>query len=104
MVTQDNLKNPQAKRNTMKPKKEAGKWFEFHKSSTHNTSDCRAKQSLVAEIKAFKSDAYSNTESKPKNGNDRRNNIIDADPNTTVATTKIEKEELEDSEEEEHLF
>jgi len=30
--------------------------------------------------------------------------LIDAEPNTTISTTNIHKEELEDPEEEEHLF
>ena len=58
----------------------------------------------MAEIKAFESDAYSNTELEPKKGNDRGKNIINVDPNSTVVTTKIQKEEPEDSEEEERLF
>ena len=100
MVTQENFPKLQAKRNTAKPKKEAGKWCEFHKNPTHNTSECRDKQSLVAEIKAFESDAYSETESEPKKGNGRGKNIIDAEPNATISTTKIQKEEPDDSEEE----
>ena len=58
----------------------------------------------MTEIKASKSDAYSDTKSEPKKGNDRGKKIIDAVPNATVATTKIQKEEPEDSEEEEHIF
>ena len=80
----------------MKPKKEVGKWCEFHKIPTHNTSECRAKQSLVAKIKASKSDAYSDTKSEPKKGNDRGKKIIDGEPNATVATMKIQKELPED--------
>ena len=98
------MPKPQSNNNTTNPKKDMGKWCEFHKSPNHNTSECQAKQSLVAEIKASESDAYSNIESEPKKGNDRGKNIIDAEPNATVATTKIQKEEPEDSEEEERLF
>ena len=59
---------------------------------------------MVAKIKAYKSYAYTDTESEPKNGNDRGKKIVDADPNATFATTKIQKEEPEDSKEEERLF
>ena len=70
-AAQDNLLKPQAKNNTTNPKKDTGKWCEFHKSSTHNTSECRAKKSLVTELKDFESDAGSDSESKPDKGNDR---------------------------------
>jgi hypothetical protein len=50
-------------------------------------------------LKAFESDAGSDSESEPDKGNDRGKYIINAEPNATVATTKIQKEEPEDPEE-----
>ena len=104
MASQENLPKTQAKNNTTKPKKDMGKWCEFHKSSTHNTSECWAKQLLVAEMRASDSDACSDSESEPDKGNDKGKHIIDAEPNAIVATAKIQKEEPEDPEEVELLF
>ena len=89
MVTQDKFPKPQANNNTTKLKKEVGKWCEFHKNPTHNTSECRAKQSLVAKIKASESDAYSDTELEIEKGNDRGKKTIDVEPNATITTMKI---------------
>ena len=80
--------------NTTNQKKDIGKWCEFHNSPTHSTNECWAKQSLVAELKASKSDASSNPESEPEKGKQ----IIDADPSSIVATTKIQRENPEEGE------
>jgi hypothetical protein len=104
MTAQENLPKPQAKNNTVKLKKDTRKWCEFHKSSTHNTSECRAKESLVSKMRASESYACSDIESEPKKGNERGKQIIYAEPNATISTTKIQKEEPKDPEEEECLF
>eukprot|EP00253_Pinus_taeda_P016290 PITA_16290 len=103
-VTQDNPSKLQEKNNTTKPKKDIGKWCEFHNSPTHNTNECRTKQLLVAELKAFKSNTCSDPEPEPDKGNGKGKQIIDADPTATVATTKIQKNDSEDPEEGERLF
>jgi len=81
-----------------------GKWCEFHKISTHNTSECWAKQSLVVELKTSESDTYSDSKSECDNVNYKGKHIIDAEPSATMATTNIQKNEPEDLEEGEDLF
>jgi hypothetical protein len=103
-AAQENPPNLQEKNNTMKPKKDMRKWCEFHKSFTHKTSECRAKKSLVVELKASESDSCSDSELEPNKGNDRGEKIIDMEPISIVATTKIQKEEPEDPEEAKCLF
>jgi hypothetical protein len=68
MEVQDKLPNPQAKKNTTKPKKDTRKWCEFQKSSTHNTTECWVKQSQVAEMTAYESDPCSHNESDLRRG------------------------------------
>ena len=89
---------------TINPNKDTGKWCEFHNSPTHSTNDCRAKQSLVAELKAPESDACFDPEPEPDKGDDKGKQIIDAYPSAIVATTNLQREDLEDPEEGEHLF
>jgi hypothetical protein len=54
----------------------------------------------VAEVKAFESDADSDSESELERGRW----IIDAEPNATIATTKIHPSEPDEKEEGERLF
>jgi len=55
----------------------------------------------MAKLKVSELDACSECESEPDKGNDKGKHIIDVEPN---ATTKVQKEEPKDPEEEEHLF
>ena len=48
------------------------------------------------ELKALKSNACYDSESKPDKGNEKGRHIIDAEHNATIATTKIQKEEPDD--------
>ena len=56
------------------------------------------------ELKASKSDACYDSESELNKENEKGKQIIDAEPNATISTTKVQKEELEEPEEEVHLF
>ena len=47
-------------------------------------------------MKVSELDACLDSESKLDKGNDKGKKIIDAEPNATVATTKVQREELED--------
>ena len=58
----------------------------------------------MAELKASESDACSDPEPEPDKANDKGKRIINADPSSIVATTKIQKNEPEDPEEGERLF
>ena len=55
-------------------------------------------------MKAFESDACSESESEHDKGNNKGKKIIDAEPSATIATTKVHKNDPKDAEEEEHLF
>ena len=96
----DNPFKSQTKKGNGKTKKDTGKWCELHKSPWHNTDECRAKQSLVAEMKSSGLDSDSDSETEP----DKGKQIIDAEPNATVATAQIQPVEPEDPEEGERLF
>lgn len=48
-------------------------------------------------MKASESDTCFNSESETDKGNDKGKHIIDVEPSGIVATTKIQKDELEDS-------
>jgi hypothetical protein len=54
----------------------------------------------VAEVKAFESDADSDSEIEPERGRW----IIDMEPSATISTTKLQPSEPDKPEEGEHLF
>jgi hypothetical protein len=81
-------------------KKDTGKRCEFHKVPWHNIDECFSKKSLVVELKEKESEPYSDFDSEKNKGK----RIIDAEPTTTIMTTTIQPEELEELEEGEHLF
>jgi hypothetical protein len=97
---QDNQSKPQEKKGNGKMKKDTGKWCDFHKIPWHNTDECHSKQSLVVELKETEPSPNSESDSE----NNKRRQIIDAEPTATVATTTIQPEEPEDPEEGERLF
>jgi hypothetical protein len=74
-----------------------GKWCEYHKIPWHNIEECRSKQPLVAKMKASELEVDYDSESNPEGGKQ----IIDAEPNATVTTTKVQPSEPEEGE---HLF
>lgn len=88
-ASEDNPTKLQEKKNTTKAKKDTGKWCEFHNNSTQNTIDCRAKQSLVVEMKAFEWDTGSGSKSEPDKGTNKSKQIIDVDPSATMSTRNI---------------
>jgi hypothetical protein len=97
---QDNHSKLQAKKDTRKTNKDIEKWCDFHKIPWHNTADYHSKQSSVAKVKAYESDADSDSELEPE----RRRWIIDTEPSATIATTKLQPSEPDEPEEGERLF
>jgi hypothetical protein len=98
--SQDNRSKPQPKKGNEKSKKDTRKWCKYHKIPWHNTKECHSKQSLVAKLKDSESEVDSNSESNPERGKQ----IIDVEPNATVATTKVHPSEPEEPKEGERLF
>lgn len=96
----ENSSKSETKKGNGKMKKDTTKWCYFHKSPYHSTDEWRTKQSLVAKMKVLELDLDSNSDSET----DKRNQIIDAEPSATVATTKIQPEDPEEPVESERLF
>jgi hypothetical protein len=81
-------------------KKDTEKWCDFHKIPWHNINECHSKESLVVGIK----DKELNPDLEFDSENTDRKQIIDTDPTTIFATTKIQPEETTNFEEGELLF
>jgi hypothetical protein len=79
----------QAKKGNRKSNKDTRKWWEFHNIPWHNTDECCSIQSLVVELK----DKESNLDLDPDSKNNKRRQIIDAEPTDTITTTTIQPEE-----------
>ena len=76
----------QEKKGNKKSKKDTEKWCEFHKNPWHNTNECHSIQSLVAELK----DKELNLDLHPDLENNKRRQIIDAEPTAIVAIATIQ--------------
>jgi hypothetical protein len=83
---QESQSQMQEKKGNGKSKKDTKKWCEFHKNPWHNTNECRSIQSLVVELK----DKESNPDLDLESENNKRRQIIDAEPTATVATATIQ--------------
>jgi len=66
-------------------KKDTRKSCEYHKIPWNNIEECQSKKSLMVEPKASESKVDSNSKSNPEGGK----KIIDVEPSSTIATTKI---------------
>jgi hypothetical protein len=88
------------KKGNGKTKKDTSKWFDFHKIPWNNTDECCTKKSLVAEMKSSKLDLDCDSNSEMEKGKQ----IINTEPSFTIATTKIQPKDLEETEEVERLF
>jgi hypothetical protein len=97
---QDNKSKMLAKKDTGKTKKDIEKWCDFHKIPWHKTTDFRSMQSLLAEVKAYESDAGSDSDPEPEKGRW----IIDTEPSATVVTTKLQPGEPDEPKEGDRLF
>lgn len=96
----DNSSKSHTNKGNRKTKKDTGKWCDFHKIPWHNIDECRTKQSLVTKMKASELDLDFISDSEM----DKGKKIIDAEPSATIATTKIQPEDLEELKEGECLF
>jgi hypothetical protein len=60
----------------------------------HSTDECRAKKSLLTEMKALESDLGSESELETDHGR----KIIEEKPNVTISTTMIQPDDPEETE------